>query len=80
MSELKIETVSAEEYRLYNLVIERLTKVIEELTFAISNCKDLEGDGWDMNLFMLQDGLVDIARVYAETVNGLKYIKPKESK
>jgi hypothetical protein len=77
---IKVELVDREDYRIYNLVIERLAQVIPELGYAIKNCKDLEDHGFDMDYFKLQDAMVEIASVFAGTVAGLKYIKPsKES-
>ena len=75
----EIEYVNKEEYRIYNLAIERLAKVTTELGFAIGNCNDLEDLGYDMNAYKLQDAMVDIATVFAGAVAGLKYIKPNES-
>lgn len=74
----EIEYVDKEEYRIYNLAIERLAQVIKELGYAIGNCNDLEDLGYDMNAYKLQDAMVDIATVFAGAVAGLKYIKPKE--
>lgn len=79
MSEkVEIEYVDKEDYRIYNVTIERLAKVITELGYAISNCNDLEESGFDMNVYKLQDAMVDIATVFADAVTGLKYIKPEE--
>ena len=75
----EIEYVDKEEYRIYNLAIEHLAKIITELGYAIGNCNDLEDLGYDMNAYRLQDAMVDIATVFAGAVAGLKYIKPKES-
>ena len=75
----EIEYVNKEEYRIYNLAIERLAKVTTELGLAIGNCNDLEDLGYDMNAYKLQDAMVDIATVFAGAVAGLKYIKPNES-
>ena len=74
----EIEYVDKEDYRIYNLAIERLAKVITELCFAIENCKDLEDHGFEINYFKLQDAITYISTVLADTVMGLKYIKPKE--
>ena len=80
MSEnVEIEYVDKEEYRIYNLAIEQLAKVITELGYAIGNCNDLEDLGYDMNAYKLEEAMVDIATVFAGAVAGLKYIKPKES-
>ena len=80
MSEkVEIEYVDKEEYRIYNLAIERLAKVTTELGYAIGNCNDLEDLGHDMNAYKLEEAMVDIATVFAGAVAGLKYIKPKES-
>ena len=80
MSEkVEIEYVDKEEYRIYNLAIERLAKVITELGYAIGNCNDLENLGYDMNAYKLEDAMVEIATVFAGAVAGLKYIKPNES-
>ena len=80
MSEkVEIEYVNNAEYRIYNLAIEQLAKIVTELGFAIGNCNDLEDRGYDMNTYKLQDAMVDIATVFAGAVAGLKYIKPKES-
>ena len=79
MSEkVEIEYVGKEEYRIYNLAIEQLAKIITELGYAIENCNDLEDLGYDMNAYKLQDAMVEIATVFAGVVAGLKYIKPKE--
>ena len=75
----EIEYVDKGEYRIYNLAIERLAKVITELGYAIENCKNLEDRGYDMNAYKLEEAMVDIATVFAGAVAGLKYIKPKES-
>ena len=75
----EIEYVDKEEYRIYNLAIERLAKVITELGYAIENCKELEDRGYDMDAYKLEESMVDIATVFAGAVAGLKYIKPKES-
>ena len=75
----EIEYVDKEEYRIYNLAIERLAKVITELGYAIENCRNLEDRGYDMNAYKLEEAMVDIATVFAGAVAGLKYIKPKES-
>ena len=75
----EIEYVGKEEYRIYNLAIERMAKIITELRYAIGNCNDLEDLGYDMNAYKLQDAMVEIATVFAGAVAGLKYIKPKES-
>ena len=74
----EIEYVDKGEYRIYNLAIERLAKVITELGYAIENCKNLEDRGYDMNAYKLEEAMVDIATVFAGAVAGLKYIKPKE--
>lgn len=78
-NKIDIEYVEPEDYRLYNLVIERLPKVINELGYAISNCKDLESNGFEMDTYKLNDAMTDIAMVFADAVVGLKYIKPKGS-
>ena len=75
----EIEYVDRGEYRIYNLAIEHLAKVITELGRAIGNCHDLEDLGYDMNAYKLEEAMVDIATVFAGAVAGLKYIKPKES-
>ena len=75
----EIEYVDKGEYRIYNLAIEHLAKVITELGCAIGNCNDLENLGYDMNAYKLEEAMVDIATVFAGAVAGLKYIKPKES-
>ena len=75
----EIEYVDKEEYRIYNLAIEHLAKVITELGSAIGNCNDLEDLGYDMDAYKLEEAMVDIATVFAGAVAGLKYIKPKES-
>ena len=74
-----IEIVSPKEYHLYNLVIERLSKVIPELRYALANCKDLEENGFDMDFFRLQEAMIDISASFAEIVAGQKYIKPSEN-
>ena len=79
MSEkIEIDYVNKEEYRIYNLAIEQLAKIITELGYAIGNCNDLEDLGYDMNAYKLEEAMVDIATVFAGAVAGLKYIKPKE--
>ena len=75
----EIEYVDKEEYRIYNLAIERLAKVVTELGYAIGNCNDLEDLGYDLNAYKLEEAMVDIATVFAGAVTGLKYIKPEES-
>ena len=75
----EIEYVDKGEYRIYNLAIEYLAKVITELGYAIGNCNDLEDLGYDMNAYKLEEAMVNIATVFAGAVAGLKYIKPKES-
>ena len=75
----EIEYVDKEEYRIYNLAIEHLGKVITELGCAIENCKDLEDRGYDLDAYKLEEAMVEIATVFAGAVAGLKYIKPKES-
>ena len=75
----EIEYVDKGEYRIYNLATEHLAKVITELGYAIRNCNDLKNLGYDMNAYKLEEAMVDIATVFAGTVAGLKYIKPKES-
>lgn len=75
----EIEYVDKEEYRIYNLAIEHLAKVITELGRAIGNCNDLEDLDYDLNAYKLQDAMVEIATVFAGAVAGLKYIKPNES-
>ena len=37
----EIEYVDKGEYRIYNLAIERLAKVVTELGYAIGDCKNL---------------------------------------
>lgn len=79
MSEkVEIEYVDKEDYRIYNVAIERLAKVITELGHAIANCNDLEESGFDMNAYKLQDAMVDIATVFADAVAGINYIQPEE--
>ena len=75
----EIEYVDKGEYRIYNLAIEDLAKVITELGCAIENCNDLEDRGYDLNAYKLEEAMVEIATVFAGAVAGLKYIKPKES-
>ena len=75
----EIEYVGKEEYRIYNLAIERMAKIITELGYAIGNCNDLEDLGYDMDAYKLEEAMVDIATVFAGAVAGLKYIKPNES-
>ena len=76
---IEIEEVSQEEYELYNLVIERLAKVIPELDIAITHSQDLEcRHGFDMDAFKLQDAMCDIASVFAKKVAGVKFIKPEK--
>ena len=75
----EIEYVDKGEYRIYNLAIERMSKIITELGYAIGNCNDLEDRGYDMNAYKLEEAMVDIATVFAGAVAGLKYIKPNES-
>ena len=75
----EIEYVDKGEYRIYNLAIEYLAKVITELGYAIGNCNDLENLGYDMNAYKLEEAMVDIATLFAGAVAGLKYIKPNES-
>ena len=77
-AKVEIEYIEKEDYRLYKLVIERLAKIIPELGYAIANCKDLEANEFEMSSFRLQDAMTDIATVFAEIVQGLKCIKPKE--
>ena len=80
MSEkIEIDYVNKEEYRIYNLAIEQLAKIITELGYAIGNCNDLEDLGYDLNAYKLEEAMVEIATVFAGAVAGLKYIKPKES-
>ena len=43
------------------------------------NFKDLEDNGFEMDTYKLQDAMTDIAMTFADTVAGLKYIKPKGS-
>lgn len=74
-----VEIVSPRDYHLYNLVIERLAKVIPELRCAIANCEKLEDNGFDMELFLLQGAMIDISAAFAEIVAGQKYVKPSES-
>ena len=78
-AKVEIEYVNKEEYRIYNLAIEHLAKVITELGCAIGNCNDLEERGYDMDAYKLEDAMVEIATVFAGAVAGLKYIKPNES-
>ena len=78
-AKVEIEYVDKGEYRIYNLAIEYLAKVITELGYAIGNCNDLEDLGYDMNAYKLEEAMVNIATVFAGAVAGLKYIKPKES-
>ena len=75
----EIEYVDKGEYRIYNLAIEYLAKVITELGYAIGNCNDLEDRGYDLDAYKLEDAMVEIATVFAGAVAGLKYIKPNES-
>ena len=75
----EIEYVDKREYRIYNLAIERLAKVITELGCAIGDCMNLEERGYDMTADKLEEAMVDIATVFAGAVAGLKYIKPKEN-
>ena len=75
----EIEYVDKEEYRIWNLAIEHLAKVITELGCAIGNCNDLEDRGYDLDAYKLQEAMVEIATVFAGAVAGLKYIKPNES-
>ena len=78
MSEkIEIDYVDKEEYRIYNLAIEQLAKVITELGYAIGNCNDLEHLGYDLNAYKLEEAMVDIATVFAGAVTGLKHIKSK---
>jgi hypothetical protein len=80
IEKIKVEFVGRENYRLYNLVIEQLSKVIKELGYVVLNFKDLEDNGFEMDTYKLQDAMTDIAMVFAGTVDGLRYIKPsKES-
>ena len=79
MEDNNVKIVSPRDYHLYNLVIERLSKVIPELRYAIANCKDLEENGFDMDFFRLQEAMIDISASFAEIVAGQKYIKPSES-
>ena len=80
MSEnVEIEYVDKEEYRIYNLAIEHLAKVITELGCAIGNCNELEDRGYDLDAYKLEEAMVEIATVFAGAVAGLKYIKPNES-
>ena len=74
-----VEIVSPGDYHLYNLVIERLAKVIPELRCAIANCEELENNGCDMEFFRLQNAMIEISAAFAEIVAGQKYIKPSES-
>ena len=75
----EIEYVDKGEYRIYNLAIERLAKVVTELGYAIENCKELEDRGYDTDAYKLEEAMVDIATIFAGAVAGLKYIKPNES-
>lgn len=75
---IEIEKVSQEEYRLYNLLIEQLAKVIPKLDDAIASCKVLADHGWNTNDYKLQDAMCAIASVFAETVAGVKFIKPEK--
>ena len=74
-----VEIVSPKDYHLYNLVIERLSKVIPELRLVIANCEELENNGFDMEFFRLQNAMIEISAAFAEIVAGQKYIKPSES-
>ena len=74
-----VEIVSLRDYHLYNLVIERLAKVIPELRCAIANCEELENNGFDMEFFRLQNAMIEISAAFAEIVAGQKYVKPSES-
>lgn len=74
---IEVEYVDHEDYRIYNLAIEQLAQAIPVLGFAIANCKDLEDHGFDMDVFKLEDAMVEIATVFAGLVAGLKYIKPR---
>ena len=74
-----VEIVSHRDYHLYNLVIERLAKVIPELRCAIANCEELEENGFDMEFFRLQKAMIEISAAFAEIVSGQKYIKTSES-
>ena len=75
----EIQYVGKGEYRIYNLAIEHLAKVITELGYAIGDCKNLEDLGYDLNAYKLEEAMVEIATVFAGAVAGLKYIKPNES-
>lgn len=75
---IEIEEVSQEEYRIYNVVIERLAKVIPELDIAIASCKVLEDHGWDTDVYRLRDAMCGIASVFAEKVAGVKFLKPEK--
>ena len=79
MEDNNVEIVSLKDYHLYNLVIERLAKVIPELRLAIANCEELENNGFDMEFFRLQDAMIEISAAFAEIVSGQKYIKPSEN-
>ena len=75
----EIKYVDKGEYRIYNLAIEDLAKVITELGSAIENCNYLEERGYDLDAYKLEEAMVEIATVFAGAVAGLKYIKPNES-
>ena len=75
---IEVEVVDKEDYRLYNLAMERMAQAIPVLRLAIANLKDLENHGFDMDVFILQDAMVEIATVFAGIVAGLKYIKPSK--
>ena len=79
MEDNNVEIVSPKDYHLYNLVIERLSKVIPELRLVIANCEELEKNGFDMEFFRLQNAMIEISAAFAEIVSGQKYIKPSES-
>lgn len=55
----EIEYVDKGEYRIYNLAIEHLAKVITELGCAIGNCNDLENLGYDMNAYKLEEAMIE---------------------
>jgi hypothetical protein len=75
--EIEVEYVDHEDYRIFNLAIERLAQIIPALGFAIANFKDLEDQGFYMDVFKLEDAMVEIATVFAGSVARLKYIKPR---
>ena len=76
----EIEYVDKEEYRIYNLAIEHLAKVITELGSAIGNCNDLEDLGYDMNAYKLEDAMVDIATVFAGLLQVLNTLSQRKAR